>query len=75
MARRAARWRTLAADGNRQGAAACACAEDQMLPMALRLDDEVRAVIEEIGDRAGRERSLRALQQLLQALPLPSAPW
>lgn len=55
--------------------AACICVEGHMLPMALRLDHEVRAVIDEVGRRGGRERSLRALQQRLRAVLLPSAPW
>lgn len=55
--------------------APCACVEDHMLPMALRVDDGVRAAIDEVGRRAGREHSLRALQQRLRTLVLPSMPW
>ncbi|KRA45252.1 molybdenum cofactor guanylyltransferase [Pseudoxanthomonas sp. Root630] len=55
--------------------AACACVEGHALPMALRLDADVRAAMVEIGARAGRERSLRALQQRLPAQVLPAAPW
>jgi len=55
--------------------AACACVEEHPLPMALRLDAGVRAVIQDIGTRTGRERSLRALQQRLHAVRLPATPW
>ena len=55
--------------------ATCACVEDHTLPMALRLDTGVRAVMDDIGARTGRERSLRALQQRLQAVQLPASPW
>ena len=53
----------------------CACVEDHMLPMVLRTDDRVRAVMSDIGSRSGRERSLRALQQSLRVEHLPAAPW
>lgn len=59
----------------RPGDAACVCVEGHALPMGLRLDARVRAVVAEIGERQGRERSLRALQQSLQAVHLPSSPW
>ena len=55
--------------------AACACVADHPLPMALRLDDGVRAVMKEVGARGERGRSLRALQERLQAMHLPAAPW
>lgn len=55
--------------------AACACVEDHPLPMALRLDAGVRAVMDDIGIRPERERSLRALQQRLQCLYLSAPPW
>ena len=54
---------------------ACTCVEDHRLPMVLRIDDGVRAVMADIGDRPGRERSLRALQQSLCVESLPAAPW
>ncbi len=53
----------------------CACVEDHPLPMALRIDAEVRAVIHDVGTCDGRGRSLRALQQRLQATRLPASPW
>ena len=43
--------------------AACACVEGHPLPMMLRVDDGMRALMHAMGARAGRERSLRALQQ------------
>ena len=55
--------------------APCASVEGHMLPMVLRMEAHVRAVIAEIGSRPGRERSLRALQQQLHATPLPLPPW
>ncbi|WAC62091.1 molybdenum cofactor guanylyltransferase [Pseudoxanthomonas sp. SL93] len=55
--------------------AACVCVEDHPLPMALRLDADMRAVIEGMGNRTGRERSLRALQQHLHAVHVPASPW
>jgi molybdopterin-guanine dinucleotide biosynthesis protein A len=55
--------------------AACACVEGHPLPMALRLDTPVRAKVKEIGARAGRERSLHALQQELHAQALPAPSW
>ncbi|MBA3928949.1 MAG: molybdenum cofactor guanylyltransferase [Xanthomonas sp.] len=54
---------------------ACACVQDHMLPMVLRIDDGMRAVMADIGSRSGRERSLRALQQSLHVQHLPVAPW
>jgi molybdopterin-guanine dinucleotide biosynthesis protein A len=53
----------------------CACVEDHPLPMALRLQAEARAVMGAVGAATGRERSLRALQQRLQAVQLPASPW
>jgi molybdopterin-guanine dinucleotide biosynthesis protein A len=53
----------------------CACVEGHPLPMALRLGADVRGVLEDIGNREGRERSLRALQELLHAVHVPAAPW
>ena len=53
----------------------CACVEDRMLPMVLRIDDRVRVVMADIGGRSGRQRSLRALQQSLRMERLPAAPW
>lgn len=53
----------------------CACVEDHMLPMVLRIDDRVRTVMADIGGRSGRECSLRALQQSLHAEHLSAAPW
>lgn len=55
--------------------AACACVEGHTLPMALRIDVGVRAVLQEIGGRAGRERSLRALQQCVTTAQLPVSAW
>jgi molybdenum cofactor guanylyltransferase len=55
--------------------AACASVEDHPLPMALRLDDSVRAVMSDIGAREERARSLRALQARLQTVCLPAPPW
>ena len=46
-----------------------------MLPMVVRIDDGVRAAMDDIGGRSGRERSLRALQRLLRVKRLPAAPW
>lgn len=53
----------------------CACVEHHMLPMVLRIDDGVRAVMADIGGRPGRERSLRALQQSLGVEHLPASVW
>jgi molybdopterin-guanine dinucleotide biosynthesis protein A len=55
--------------------ATCVCVDAHPLPMALRLDEAVRAAIHDVGARTGRERSLRALQQQLQAVHLPAPPW
>lgn len=55
--------------------AACACVEDHPLPMALRLDAGVRAVLADIGAREGRVRSLRALHERLRATYVPAPPW
>lgn len=55
--------------------AACACVEDHPLPMALRLDADVRAVMDQVGARDGRGRSLHALQQRLHAAHLPASSW
>lgn len=55
--------------------APCICVEAHPLPMALRLDADMRAVLGDIGNRPGRERSLRALQQRLHAVHLPALPW
>jgi len=55
--------------------AACACVEDHPLPMALRLDAGVRAVMHDVGAREERARSLRALQERLQTAYLPASPW
>ena len=55
--------------------AACTCVEGHALPMALRLDADVRATLEEIGGLTGRACSLRALQQRLHTVHLPSSPW
>lgn len=57
------------------GDAACTCVEDHALPMGLRLDADVRAIVADVGGRQGRERSLRALQQGLHASYLPASPW
>ncbi len=53
----------------------CACVEGHPLPMALRLDDWVRAVVNEVGVLDERARSLRALQARLQTAYLPTPPW
>ena len=53
----------------------CACVEDHPLPMVLRIDADVRTAMNDIGNRDGRERSLRALQQRLHATQLPASPW
>lgn len=53
----------------------CACVEAHALPMALRLDAGVRATLQEIGSLTGRACSLRALQQRLHTVHLPSSPW
>jgi len=55
--------------------APCACVDGHALPMALRMDVSMRAVIEEIGRRSGRERSLRALHQHVETQRLPPARW
>jgi len=55
--------------------AACACVEGHALPMALRMDEQMRAVMEDIGQRPGRERSLRALQHGVETRTLPAARW
>ncbi|WP_277399800.1 molybdenum cofactor guanylyltransferase [Pseudoxanthomonas sp. LH2527] len=55
--------------------AACTCVEGHALPMALRLDADVRATLEQIGGLTGRACSLRALQQRLHTVHLPSSPW
>lgn len=55
--------------------AACACVEGHALPMRLRMDDRLRAVMEDIGQRSGRERSLRALQHGVETQVLPAARW
>lgn len=55
--------------------AACACVEDHPLPMVLRIDARVRAVMDEIGACEERARSLRALQARLQARCMPAPPW
>ncbi len=52
--------------------AACVCIASHALPMGLRLDARVRAIVAEIGAQPGRERSLRALHQRLDAVRLPS---
>ena len=55
--------------------AACTCVESHAMPMALRLDAGVRATLEEIGGLTGRACSLRALQQRLHTVHLPSSSW
>jgi len=55
--------------------ATCACVEGHALPMRLRMDDRLRAVMEDIGQRSGRERSLRALQHGVETQRLPAAHW
>ena len=55
--------------------AACACVEGHSLPMMLRVDDGMRALMRAVGARAGRERSLRALQQDIGTQHLPAARW
>ena len=55
--------------------AACACVEGHPLPMMLRVDDGMRALMHAVGARAGRERSLRALQQDIGTQHLPAARW
>lgn len=55
--------------------AACACVEGHALPMMLRMDRDVRAAMQSVGARSGRERSLRALQQRIDTQPLPAARW
>ncbi len=55
--------------------ARCACVDGHTLPMALRLDAGVRDAIADLGRREGRERSLRALQQRLDARWLPVLCW
>ncbi len=54
---------------------ACASVEKHALPMALRIDADVRVAMAEIGRRGGRECSLRALQQQLRADYLPLPQW
>lgn len=52
-------------------AAACVRFADIPLPMRLRLDDETRNALSRVAASDGRERSFRALQQLLNGLSLP----
>ena len=49
--------------------------EGHPLPMMLRVDDGMRALMHAVGARAGRERSLRALQQDTGTQHLPAARW
>ena len=55
--------------------ATCACVEGHALPMALRMDADVRAVMGEIGCQSGRACSLRSLQARLQAQWLHASHW
>jgi molybdopterin-guanine dinucleotide biosynthesis protein A len=55
--------------------AACVSVEDHPLPMCVRVEARVRAIVGDIGQRRGRACSLRALQERLQATPLPAAAW
>lgn len=55
--------------------AACACVEGHPLPMMLRVDDGMRALMHAVGARAGRERSLWALQQGVDTQHLPAECW
>lgn len=55
--------------------AACVHVEDHPLPMCLRVDGLVRAIVDEIGQHRGRACSLRALQECLHATRLPARPW
>lgn len=55
--------------------AACACVEGHSMPMMLRVDERMRTLMHAVGARAGRERSLRALQQGIVTQHLPAARW
>lgn len=59
----------------RANGAACVHVEDHPLPMCLRVDGHVRAIVDEIGQHRGRTCSLRALQERLHATRLPARPW
>lgn len=59
----------------RRTVAPCACIAGHALPMALRLDAQVRRAVEDVGALEGRACSLRALQERLQVERLDAAPW